>query len=57
LIALDGVQVWSGSHTWLTDRHGVKITRYAVAQLMFVSTLAAAIAHFNKITPFIYFQF
>ena len=57
LIALDGVQVWSGSHTWLTDRHGVKITRYAVAQLMFVCTLAAAIAHFNKITPFIYFQF
>lgn len=57
LLVLDGVQTWSGSHTWLTERRIVRTTRYAVAQLMFVSTLAAAIAHFNKITPFIYFQF
>jgi len=57
LIGLDVVQRWSGSHTWLTERRVARITRYAVAQLMLVSTFAAAIAHFHKVTPFIYFQF
>jgi|WetSurMetagenome_2_1015567.scaffolds.fasta_scaffold89738_2 alginate O-acetyltransferase complex protein AlgI len=57
LLALDGVQAWSGSHTWLTDGNRVRFARYAVAQMMFVSTVTAAITHFHKVTPFIYFQF
>ena len=57
LMTLDVMQAWTGSHTWLTDRQGVRVARYAVAQMMFVGTLVAAIAHFNKVTPFIYFQF
>jgi alginate O-acetyltransferase complex protein AlgI len=57
MIALDVLQTWSGSHTWLTDRQGVRVLRYTVAQFMFVSVLAAAIAHIQTIVPFIYFQF
>jgi D-alanyl-lipoteichoic acid acyltransferase DltB (MBOAT superfamily) len=57
MIALDVAQTWSRSHTWLTDRHEVRIVRYSVAQLLFVSVLTASIAHIQTITPFIYFQF
>jgi alginate O-acetyltransferase complex protein AlgI len=57
LIALDVVQTWTGSHTWLAEWPGARVARIAVAQGMLVSVLAAAIAHFNKVTPFIYFQF
>ena len=57
MLALDVVQTWSGSHTWLTDYHGLRVPRYAVAQVLLVSVLAAAVAHIKIITPFIYFQF
>jgi len=57
LIALDVAQTWIGSQTWLTDRHQFKILRYTVAQILFLSVLAAAIAHLGTMTPFIYFQF
>ena len=57
LIALDMVQTWTGSETWLTERQGGRVTRYAVAQVMLVSVLIATIAHMNTATPFIYFQF
>lgn len=57
MIALDAVQSWTRSHVWLTDRNGFKVIRYTVTQLLFVSILAAAIAHVGTITPFIYFQF
>ena len=57
VIALDLAQTWFGSHTWLTDRQGLRALRYAVAQILFISVLSAAIAHLGTITPFIYFQF
>jgi alginate O-acetyltransferase complex protein AlgI len=57
LLALDGMQAWSGSHTWLVDLNKVRFVKYTAAQIMFISALTAAIAHFNKVTPFIYFQF
>ena len=57
LFALDMVQTWTGSETWLTARQGGRVARYAVAQVMMVSVLIAAIAHMNTATPFIYFQF
>ncbi|MCK5245103.1 MAG: hypothetical protein KAJ90_07520, partial [Desulfobacterales bacterium] len=57
MIALDIAQIWSRSHTWLTDHHEIRIVRYSVAQLLFVSVLTASIAHIQTITPFIYFQF
>jgi len=57
IIALDVVQTWSGSHTWLTDRRDFGIVRYTVAQLMFVSIIIASIAHIQTVSPFIYFQF
>ena len=57
MIVLDVAQIWSRSHTWLTDRHEVRILRYSVAQLLLVSVLTASIAHIQTIIPFIYFQF
>ena len=57
MIALDVAQTWSRSHTWLTDRHEIRIVRYSVAQLLLVSVLTASIAHIQTISPFIYFQF
>jgi alginate O-acetyltransferase complex protein AlgI len=57
MLTLDGVQTWSCSHTWLTDRREFGIVRYTVAQLMFFSVITAAIAHIKTVTPFIYFQF
>jgi len=57
IIVLDVAQTWSRSHVWLTDRKELRVIRYVVAQLLFVSVLAAAIAHVDTTTPFIYFQF
>lgn len=57
MIVLDVAQTWCRSHTWLTDRQEVRILRYSVAQLLFVSVLTASIAHIQTIIPFIYFQF
>ena len=57
MLSLDVAQTWSGSHTWLTDRQGIRYLRYSVVQLLFISVLSAAIAHMETITPFIYFQF
>jgi alginate O-acetyltransferase complex protein AlgI len=57
IIVLDVAQTWSRSHTWLTDRHEIRVVRYTLAQLLLVSVLSAAIAHVGIITPFIYFQF
>jgi alginate O-acetyltransferase complex protein AlgI len=57
MIALDVVQTWSRSHTWLTDRQEFRIVRYSAAQLLLVSILIASVAHMQTITPFIYFQF
>ena len=57
LIALDIVQSCFASQTWLTDRWNHKFLRYAAAQLLLISVIAAAIAHVGTITPFIYFQF
>jgi D-alanyl-lipoteichoic acid acyltransferase DltB (MBOAT superfamily) len=57
VLALDLAQTWLKSQTWLTDRHEHTAIRYLVAQFLFFSTLAAAIAHVGTITPFIYFQF
>ncbi len=56
LLLLDAVQTWSGKHTWLADR-APRPLRYAIAQLLLISVLAAAIFHVHTITPFIYFQF
>jgi alginate O-acetyltransferase complex protein AlgI len=57
VIALDVAQTLSRSHVWLTDRKELRFVRYVVAQLLFVSIFAAAIAHAGTTTPFIYFQF
>ena len=57
VLALDLAQIWLKSQTWLTDRHKYRAVRYTVAQLLFISVLASAIAHAGTITPFIYFQF
>jgi len=57
MIALDVAQTWFGSHTWLTDRQDLRLVRYTVAQILFISVLSAAIAHVDTLTPFIYFQF
>jgi alginate O-acetyltransferase complex protein AlgI len=57
MFSLDVAQRWSGSHTWLADGWGVRPLRYMVGQLLVVSVLAAAIAHVQTMTPFIYFQF
>lgn len=57
VIALDGMQTLSGSHTWLTDHNGLPAVRYAIIGCLMISVLAATIAHFGTVTPFIYFQF
>ena len=57
LIALDIVQSYFASQSWLTDRREHRFLRYAAAQLLLISVIAAAIAHVGTITPFIYFQF
>jgi hypothetical protein len=57
MIFLDIAQMWGRSHTWLTDRHDIRIVRYSVAQLLLLSVLCAAIEHSGTTTPFIYFQF
>jgi D-alanyl-lipoteichoic acid acyltransferase DltB (MBOAT superfamily) len=57
MMLLDIAQVRVGSHTWLTDRRDMRLIRYAVAQLLFVSVITASIAHIQTVTPFIYFQF
>ena len=57
MFSLDVAQTWSGSHTWLADGWGIRPVRYAVGQLLLISVLAAAIAHVQIVTPFIYFQF
>ena len=55
-MALDVGQTWIGSQTWLTEFR-LMVARYAIAQILLLSTLAAAIAHLGTMTPFIYFQF
>lgn len=57
LIALDIAQTWIGSQTWLTERPGISVVRYAVTGFLIVSILSATIAHVATTTPFIYFQF
>lgn len=57
LIALDVAQTWIGSQTWLTERPGISVVRYAVTGILIVSILSATIAHMGTTTPFIYFQF
>lgn len=57
LIALDITQTWIGNHTWLTDHKGQRVLRYAIVQILLVSSISAAIAHLETVTPFIYFQF
>ena len=57
VLALDIMQVWRGSHTWLTDSLNSRPIRYAVGQLLLIAILAAAVAHVHTVTPFIYFQF
>lgn len=57
MIVLDVAQTWAKSHTWLADRRSFSYIRYGVAQVLFISVIASAIAHIQTITPFIYFQF
>ncbi len=57
MIMLDMMQAWFNSDLWLLDRRIARPLRYAIIQFIVVSTLAAAVAHVNTITPFIYFQF
>jgi alginate O-acetyltransferase complex protein AlgI len=57
LFALDMVQKWTRTDTWLTDREDLKGARYAVVLLLLVSILAASIANSYTVTPFIYYQF
>jgi len=57
LIALDVAQTWIGCQTWLIDRSGISVVRYAVTGLLIVSIISASIAHIGTITPFVYFQF
>jgi len=57
IFTLDIVQTWIGNQTWIADIQKHTILRYAAAQIMFISLLAATIANLKTITPFIYFQF
>jgi D-alanyl-lipoteichoic acid acyltransferase DltB (MBOAT superfamily) len=59
MIALDVLQTYFKSHTWLTDRKSnhLFIVKFSFAQIMLVSTVSAAIAHIQTVRPFIYFQF
>lgn len=57
IFILDMTQALFKSQTWITDDPRYKVARYAIAQLLLFSVLAAAIAHSGTITPFIYFQF
>ena len=57
VLILDIIQRLTGSDTWLTDGRSHRVWRYAVAQILSISVLAAGIAHFDTMTPFIYFQF
>ena len=57
VFALDFVQTYFNSHTWLTDNKQFGIVRYTVILLMLISVIAASIAHMETVTPFIYFQF
>lgn len=57
LFVLDVAQTWCKSQTWITDPDGVRTLKYATAQMLLISVLAAAIANIGIVTPFIYFQF
>lgn len=57
LFALDVAQTWMGSQTWLIDKPGISLVRYAVTGILIVSVLSAVVAHMGTVTPFIYFQF
>ena len=57
IVILDIVQVWTKRNTWLLDKKTALPLRYALTQILLISIMAAAIAHVNIITPFIYFQF
>jgi D-alanyl-lipoteichoic acid acyltransferase DltB (MBOAT superfamily) len=57
MVLLDFVQVWTRSNTWLLGSSTALPLRFALAQIFLVSILAAAVAHVNTVTPFIYFQF
>ena len=57
MIALDIAQIKCANHSWLMDRRYLRVLRYGVAQLLFLSVLCAAVAHLGTVTPFIYFQF
>ena len=51
----DAVQIRTGSHTWLSGLP--RPMKFALAQMVIVSILAAAVHHVNTVVPFIYFQF
>lgn len=57
VVVLDVMQVWQAKDTWLLDRKIPLPLRYIVTQILLLSAIAAAIAHANTVTPFIYFQF
>ncbi len=55
LTAWDAIQIRTGTHTWLAGLP--KPMKFALAQMVIVSVLAAAVHHVNTVVPFIYFQF
>jgi alginate O-acetyltransferase complex protein AlgI len=57
ILVLDVTEELANSHAWLSERKINRTVRYAAAQMLLVSVIAAAIAHLNTLTPFIYFQF
>jgi len=57
ILILDTIQLWTKSNTWLLNENTVLPLRYGLTLVFLVSILAAAIAHVNTVTPFIYFQF
>jgi alginate O-acetyltransferase complex protein AlgI len=57
MVILDLSQAWTKIDTWLFDNKTILPLRYALTQILLISIIAAAIAHVNTITPFIYFQF
>jgi alginate O-acetyltransferase complex protein AlgI len=57
MVVLDITQAWTKSDTWLLDKKTAPPLRYALTQIFIISIMAAAVAHVNTITPFIYFQF
>ncbi len=57
IITMDIAQILFGNQNWITEVKKYKMIRYAAAQIMLLSIVAALIARFNTVTPFIYFQF